>query len=328
MSQKLTITVSIIALLLLLASSLQFGENRRLSAEFEKQEDFKSQLLTQVEDNTIQRLDFEKRIAGLEKNLISAANQIQTLSGALQEARENVSPDIEKIRQQARLEIKAELENDNPNSIAAITARMRRPEVIESFARIQMNLQYGEFIGSLKTDQSRADQIKNLLVDILAEQNLGAVRLAAGELELSEITETRAPDYIRNQLASLLTPDELREFEDYESGNSERMLRRTYTSQIYLTAPGLSEPNRQILVDSMVSYLSPQGENYQVPDATDADSTIEWMWTRQLDAITLIRQQLQTEFEPEQMREANNFLNQMQSTLEATRNLRDTRRAQ
>ena len=328
MSQKIAITASIIALLLLVASSLQFGENQRLSAELKKQEDFKSKFLTQVEDNTIQRLDFEKRIADLEKNLASAANQIQTLSGALQEARENVNPDIEKIRQQARLEMKAELENDNQNSIAAMAARMRSPEFIESSARMQMNLRDGEFIGSLKTDQSRADQIKNLLVDILAEQNLEAVRVAAGELDMSEIMETRAPDYIRNQLALLLTPDELREFEDYESGNSERMLRRSYTSQIYLTSPGLSEPNRQILVDSVVSYLSPQGENYQAPSALNADSISESMLTRQLEAITLIRQQLQTEFEPEQMREANNFLNQMKSTLEMTRNIMETRRAQ
>jgi hypothetical protein len=300
-----------------LLAYLQYAEIQQLQRQLELQDTWRAQLLERVELNTSQRLDFERQIATLERNLSSANNQLTNMSLALQEARENVDHDIDSIREVIRSEVEQELQSEQPASIQALIARTMTPERMEQQARLQVTMQYGEFLSELDTDADRKAQLQKFLIEITTHQVEMSSRFAAGKIELEEMSAATGPDFLADQLSSVLTAEEMNQFKEYEAGNTERQMRRNYSLQLEMSAPGLTSDNREIVLNSLIHHSNSRSIDVDLEQEDPAGS----LFTSQLEAIYRTRQELESQLDNDQFREASNFLDQMQSTYEMTQEM-------
>ena len=191
------------------------------------------------------------------------------------------------------------------------------PERMEQQARLQVTMQYGEFLSELDTDADRKAQLQKFLIEITTHQVEMSSRFAAGKIELEEMSAATGPDFLADQLSSVLTAEEMNQFEDFQAGNTERQLRRNYSLQLEMSAPGLTRDNREIVLDSLFHHSNSRSQDLDVEQEDLAAS----VFTSQLEAIYRTRQELESQLDNDQFREANNFLDQMQSTYEMTQEM-------
>ncbi len=282
------------------------------------QQTLQSQLLSQAERDSALRLRLEAQVASLEANLTAASNQISNLSQALQEAREMADPNLSTLREEIRQDVEAEL-RENPSALARLTASQVTPEESRQLAGIQLAMQYGEFLTLLESDVDRRDRVAALLTSLMAEQSQAALAHSSGSMELDEYTQIQSTDYMLLQLSPLLTPEELDDFAAFRDSNGDRQLRRVYNAQIAMTAPALSEANRELLIGMMIersqSNAAALQENMLLDDMSLSDARMQL----ELESLTLVRRRLENELGGEQLREALNFLDQQRAIMELTR---------
>lgn len=309
---KTTIILCLLVLSLGIFSARQYIESQSLQARALRLDEIQPQLLSQVEANTTQRLNFEQQISSLERDLSFATNQIHALSLALQEARENANPDIEAIREQARQDLEEDLKND-PLAVARLMMGNRSLEQQQSSARSLVAMSYNEFLSQLDIDEDRENRIRELLTSLQMEQNQAARDRADGDIDTSTFTEIFSTQYMLNQLASLLTEEEQEIFSEYREILPQRQERKRYSSQVVMMAPSLTESNREFLLDSMMDNMSVYGENLR------SVSTASSYFDRQLEGIERVRENISEQFSEAQLRAAKYFLDQQQSTMETAR---------
>ena len=328
MSKKFQVLTVALILGMAAYSYLQFSENQQLATIMIAQQEWRNQLFEQVELNTTQRLGFEQKIVSLESSLSSANNQILNLSSALQKAQDIANPDIESIRDQIQRDLDSELLRNDPMTLSRLALRSMTPAIIESMAKIQVNMNYRDFLNSLNIDENRKNQIEALLVTVLGEQTILSMQVAVGDLDRAELAEISGNGYITDQLATLLTSEELELLEEYQTDMPARQLRSVFTTQVVMAAPEMSDSNRSYLVDMMTDYLSPTGDNY-IPTLNSDPETMEESATENyLEAMDRMRSVIQTELNPDEMQEADLVLDQIRSVMEMTLEMSRSRSAQ
>ena len=322
MLRKTLLILSLACLGFAVFAYLQFNEKQQLSAQLDLQVDFRSQLLEQVELNTQQRLAFERQIAILEESLATSNNQITGLTQSLQAAQAAANPDLEAIREDIRLQVEDELQS--PQARVRRLARTLTPERILQMARSQVNMRYGLFLAELNTTVDRKSQLQEFLVELVAEQQATSMKVTAGEIEASEIRGELGSDFIEEKLAAVLTMNETEQFEDYLEDNAERQLRIAYGAQLMLAAPGLNDTSRNLVLDSYVENLDPR-KLFSIGGGQFSNSG---MVLRQLEALEQVRQEVSSQLEPDEFRQASIFLDQMKTNLASSAAIRESLRGQ
>lgn len=79
---------------------------------------------------------------------------------------------------------------------------------------------------------------EEFLAETVAEQRTLSMKVTAGEIEATELRGKFGSSYIAEQLASVLTTNEMAQFEDYMEDKPSRTMRRLYNSQLTLMAHG------------------------------------------------------------------------------------------
>ena len=103
--KPIIITISILLAGLTIATLNLRTTNAELKEQLQTALGYREQLNEQAEEYTRQRMEWNARLAELETQLLSTATQLNNLSEALQEAREQVNPDYELLLERARREV-------------------------------------------------------------------------------------------------------------------------------------------------------------------------------------------------------------------------------
>ena len=102
-------------------------------------------MLAQVEKNTAQRMAFEEQIAALKANLLASRSDLTNMSDMLSEMKDMINPDFERLKQQARLQVEAEMAQPREQSMPAFFAD---PESTELMAKMAVTSEYGFFLST------------------------------------------------------------------------------------------------------------------------------------------------------------------------------------
>ena len=266
---KILLAVSVI---LLLGSSLSavslYQENRSQQSRLDDYQDHVQQLLSQVEEISRNRLDYEKQLAQLSSDLTRSNSQLISLSNQLQAAEDQADPDYAELENTIRARLAAEFSQQNNAQTGSTTALLRQLSAMdktEFSTLISMQGRYGEFLNSLNVSDQRMDVIIAALTNMVEQQNSAQQQLMEQQMQVrtDQITELQAsggnrqeirerlqninfgqmqqqiaeiysPEAQRDALAFDLTDEELSAFADFQENQQQ------YSMSVFDTADGFT----------------------------------------------------------------------------------------
>ena len=186
-------------------------------------------------------------------------------------------------------------------------------------ANAQVDMVYADMFAELALPPDTAAAVRQVLVEAtLDEMRAGIESMRDGNMpsaeELNAARNVRE-EQLREDLRSLLTPEEFARWEQYADTKPARMLASNYDMQLNSLAPGLSLENRQLARDVLVEEtLLLQGEDAD-PFAgfRDPETSIQ----TQAQILDNAANRLATVFDAEQMERFQTFAEYQLSLIES-----------
>lgn len=185
------------------------------------------QLLAETETNSLARLDYEKRIDALQREVNVLNSQLSSTASQLQVA-EQGSPDTRTLEREIRQQVAAEYQKRRDNTPAesryGLAKQLAQMDRVERSEFMSMHNRYGDFIGSLDVSDERMDVIIGALSNVIATENLARMELMqqvqSGEVSLETLPEKMMGVHDQesqlDELSYVLTEDELAAFSEYQ----------------------------------------------------------------------------------------------------------------
>lgn len=205
-------------------------QSKLLTQQIEDYARQNSQLLSQIENNSLRNVGSAEALRALQAELIDRDSQIAALSRQLESTAQQVDPDYEQVearlRQRLHREIQATDITANSGPGISVFKQLSELDPMTMGEIIALNAQYGEFIKGLDADDERMDVVITALQNLIANQNqarsdiiqeLQANPQAAIREDLRQRMEAvSSPAAQLEALAYDLTDAELSAFEEFQ----------------------------------------------------------------------------------------------------------------
>lgn len=192
------------------------------------------QLLTQVEDNSLKRLEQSRQITKLESDATMLNSQLTSVANRLRVAQQQTDPDYGRIEREIRRQINRELELEAQQS-----PRSARTTLVKSLAALDpvelgeiMSLQgqFGGFLQALDVSDERMEVVVTALSNLIADQNQQRMNMMmearsqdANRREIrSALGAITSPEAQLEALAFDLTAEELAVLEEFQATRTDR----------------------------------------------------------------------------------------------------------
>lgn len=276
-------------------------ENARLKADIS---DYQRQLREQTAAADERRQELSQRTGELQQELVEAGNQLASLAGQLAETREMISPDYERLLQQAREEVAGERQAAQVSGAAR--AMSVDPETARAVAAARVPELYGEFMSGLGLDADDQEQVMSALVDFESMRTQMRADLLAGNLTPQQAVDLFGADALSRNLANLLGGDQLAELQQYNNFLNRDSARLIYGETLSRMGAALSGDAQQLALQTLLDQLYSEANNYGA--LVGSDGSMRTAYNSQLEAYDRTREQLQGELDPEQMNQLDRFL--------------------
>ena len=276
-------------------------ENARLEANVS---DYQRQLRDQTGIANERRQELSQRAGELQQQLAEARNQLVSLGDELADTREMISPDYERLLQQAREE--AASEQQAAQTTGAARAMSVDPETARAVAAARVPELYGDFMSELGLDADEQEQVISALVDFESMRSQLRADLLAGNLTPQQALDLFGADALSRNLANLLGGDQLAELQQYDNFLNRDSARLIYGETLSRMGPALSGDAQQLALQTLLDQLYSEANNFGA--LVGPDGSMRTAYNSQLEAYDRARQQLQGELDPEQMNQLDRFL--------------------
>ncbi len=165
-------------------------------------------------------------------------------------------------------------------------------------------LRFTDFLNGLDGSSERIDAIREALIGAYADILAFGVALQQGDIAPAEAAARADPNYVLNQLAGLLSSEELTELETFMESEARESFLSTYSPQLELLDVQLSAEIQDRLLETLFT------ETYLLVNSNGigAPSDLVLGFQRQLDAIANTRDSLRASLSTEQFDQADAFL--------------------
>ncbi|PCJ23700.1 MAG: hypothetical protein COA96_11135 [SAR86 cluster bacterium] len=300
------IAVIIAIVLLLSAVGYLQSQNMNMQQQLQLTSSFQTQLQLQTEQNTLQRLDLEREITGLQDQLQTLNYQLSNLDVALQTARTQINPQYEDLLQQARLEIAQESPRPPRPSGSSAFETISDPEMARSRAEDNIPKTYGSFVNSLGIAGTERLDIMSALIDFGSERYQLMDSLMEGALSAEETADYFGSDGLINAMTSILTDQQLDDLRQYDMLIKRDTLREVYGGSLSSTGGAISGASQDMVMDVVIDELLSQQNNYDA--LVGEDGSMITAHNNQIAAYERSRQRLQDELSADQLAHFDRFV--------------------
>ena len=233
---KILLSLAIVMLLVSGGYAYQLSAQNQLKEQ--QVNDYRAQLgqlLTETEDSSLARLDYEQQIDSLQTEVNILNSQLRSAAGQLalgQQGSTDVRALERDIRRQVAAEYRQQRDNEPTGSRTSLAKQLAQMEAIERSEFMSMQNRYGDFIGSLDVSDERMDVIIGALSNVIATENQARMKLIqqvqSGEVNLEALGEQMLAVHDQeaqlNELSYVLTADELAAFSEYQDQQGNRRI--------------------------------------------------------------------------------------------------------
>lgn len=206
-----------------------------------------------------------------------------------------------------------------PDSVRAMIERSQAATQFEQTARIQVNLQFGDFLNTLISDPQRRSRVEAAFIEVFSERAQLSSKVISGQAGSAELAAVSDYAYLRSRVASLLNPAELRALDSQRGGPSDEQRKNDYAEELSRTAGGLSEANRELVLDTVIKHIRMGEEDAAEPGQLSVNDLVN----QQSKSLMAARMDLQSQLRGDQLEQANAFLSQLQANLAMNRAMTD-----
>lgn len=190
--------------------------------------------------------------------------------------------------------------------------------MVKMGADMSVNMLYGQLFNDLQLPANVADQAKDIISIHMASQMKASLKLlSSNEVEKTRIVEEQknAEKQLRDELASMLTPNELTLYDQYQEQIPRNSLELNYDIQLKMTGASMSPETSDLIKRSMVDEILaviPDYGKFGSASTLNPQSTIDL----QMAAIGHVRERLQDQLDSDQFAMADQFLKQQGTQLQ------------
>ena len=199
----------------------------------------------------------------------------------------------------------------DPAAIQAYLEQQSRSSPYESMARMQVDIQYRDFLDSLGGSDAHRAEAEQALIEVMSERAEMSSRAVSGQATPEQLREITSYDYLRNHMSSVLNSTELQLLDSRQEGMAEEQLRKNYAEQMRQIVPDVTEENKEVVLNVLVDHMLLD----ELDAAQRGRMTAEELVQQQLLSLMDARMELQDRVQGEQMEMVNYFLNDLRANL-------------
>lgn len=204
-----------------------------------------------------------------------------------------------------------------PQSVRDMILRSQEGTQYEQTARVQMDLQYGEFLQSLATQPGKRNQVEDTLVAIFRERAELSDKVARSEAMPSDLKAISGYEYIRARLVPLLSTGELAVVDSQRSGPTDEQLKNGYADELSRTTGSLTEADKDLVLDTIVKHIRmAQGDGGNM-NAQNVEELIQ----KQSASFMHARMEMDSLFDAEKLEQVDQFMGRLHNNLYRNRSM-------
>jgi hypothetical protein len=211
-----------------------------------------------------------------------------------------------------------ENEDITDNPIMAMFSGEKGKDMARMSAQFSVPAMYGRLFKQLNLPPETEARVREILVDSMANQvaaSFDAMNNKADPEEIRKNMEAHGQK-LRDELATVLTEEELAVFDEYEANKGRRMLESSLDMQLSMFAGGLTEENQTMFRDVIVEEMLAEGVGIDDPENyTNPGSVMD----RQAAAFQRARDRVVPVVDEGQAAHIDAFVQQMAGMMETQR---------
>ena len=210
-------------------------------------------------------------------------------------------------------------ESTVPQSVRDMILRSQADTQFAQTARVQIDVQYGDFLRSLVTQPLKRNQVEAVLMELFSERAELSLRVAQNEASADQLKVITEYDYVRSRLEPLLTMAELGVIDAQRGGATDQQLKNGYAQELSRTTGSLNEADKNLLLDTIVKHIRmAQGETGRM-DAQNLDELIK----KQSASFMHARMEMESLFDVVKLEQVDEFMGRLHNNLYRNRTMSD-----
>ena len=210
-------------------------------------------------------------------------------------------------------------ESTVPQSVRDMILRSQADTQFAQTARVQIDVQYGDFLRSLVTQPLKRNQVEAVLMELFSERAELSLRVAQNEASADQLKVITEYDYVRSRLEPLLTLAELGVIDAQRGGATDQQLKNGYAQELSRTTGSLNEADKNLLLDTIVKHIRmAQGETGRM-DAQNLDELIK----KQSASFMHARMEMESLFDVVKLEQVDEFMGRLHNNLYRNRTMSD-----
>ena len=210
-------------------------------------------------------------------------------------------------------------ESTVPESVRDMILRSQADTQFEQTARVQIDVQYGDFLRSLAAQPLKRNQVEAVLVELFSERAELSLRVAQNQASPDQLKVITQYEYVRSRLEPLLTMAELGVIDAQRGGATDQQLKDGYAEELSRTTGNLNDADKDLLLDTIVKHIRmAQGETGRM-NAQSVEELIE----KQGASFMHARMEMESLFDEVQLEQVDQFMGRLHNNLYRNRSMSD-----
>jgi hypothetical protein len=210
-------------------------------------------------------------------------------------------------------------ESTVPESVRDMILRSQADTQFEQTARVQIDVQYGDFLRSLAAQPLKRNQVEAVLVELFSERVELSLRVAQNQASPDQLKVITQYEYVRSKLEPLLTMAELGVIDAQRGGATDQQLKNGYAEELSRTTGNLNDADKDLLLDTIVKHIRmAQGETGRM-NAQSVEELIE----KQGASFMHARMEMGSLFDEGQLEQVDQFMGRLHNNLYRNRSMSD-----
>ena len=210
-------------------------------------------------------------------------------------------------------------ESTVPESVRDMILRSQADTQFEQTARVQIEVQFGDFLRSLAAQPLKRNQVEAVLVELFSERAELSLRVAQNQASPDQLKVITQYEYVRSRLEPLLTMAELGVIDAQRGGATDQQLKNGYAEELSRTTGNLNDADKDLLLDTIVKHIRmAQGETGRM-NAQSVEELIE----KQGASFMHARMEMESLFDEVQLEQVDQFMGRLHNNLYRNRSMSD-----
>lgn len=204
-----------------------------------------------------------------------------------------------------------------PQSVRDMILRSQADTQFEQTARVQMDVQFGEFLQSLATQPMKRNQVETVLVELLTKRAELSLQVARNQASASELKAISGYEYVRSRLEPLLTAAELGVIDAQRGGATDEQLKSGYAEELSRTSGSLTEADKDLVLDTIVKHIRMAQDDSGKMNAQNVEELIQ----KQSASFMHARMEMETLFDEVKLQQVDQFMGRLNNNLYRNRTM-------